>query len=43
MSFFRPAFQPIADPNAIVHSGRARFTVLKDRLIRLEYDADQEV
>ena len=40
MPFYRPAFRPIADPNAIVKSGKARFTVLKDRLIRLEFDAD---
>jgi alpha-glucosidase (family GH31 glycosyl hydrolase) len=41
MSFYKPAFQPVADPRAVVQSGKVRFTVLKDRLIRLEYDADQ--
>ena len=40
MPFYRPAFRPLADPNAVVKSGKARFTVLKDRLIRLEFDAD---
>jgi alpha-glucosidase (family GH31 glycosyl hydrolase) len=32
-----PAFQPIANPAAIVTAKNARFTVLTDRLIRLEY------
>ncbi len=40
MSFFRPDFQPLAQPAAIVQTGKVRFTVLKDRLIRLEYDAE---
>ncbi|MEA4812106.1 MAG: glycoside hydrolase family 31 protein [Anaerolineaceae bacterium] len=36
-----PNFQPTADPLAIVQSGKARFTVLTDRLIRLEYDPSE--
>jgi alpha-glucosidase (family GH31 glycosyl hydrolase) len=32
-----PEFHPIADPGAIVQLGSVRFTVLTDRLIRLEY------
>jgi len=42
MSFFCPDFRPLAHPSAIIRSGNARFSVLKDRLIRLEYDAAQE-
>ena len=34
-----PPFQPIANPAAIVTAGNARFTVLTDRLIRLEWSA----
>src|SRR5689334_5979306 len=30
-------FAPIASQEAVIHSGNARFTVLTDRLIRLEY------
>ena len=30
-------YNPIADPKAVVVSGKARFTVLTDALIRLEY------
>ncbi len=41
MSFHRPAFQPLAQAAAIIQSGNVRFTVLKDRLIRLEYDIDK--
>jgi alpha-glucosidase (family GH31 glycosyl hydrolase) len=32
-----PAFRPIANPDAVVISGNVRFTVLADRLIRIEY------
>jgi alpha-glucosidase (family GH31 glycosyl hydrolase) len=31
-------FDPIADPQAIVRAPQARFTVLTERLLRLEYD-----
>lgn len=34
---FRLALKPAAQPDAIVHAGHARFTVLTDRLIRLEF------
>ncbi|MCX7753945.1 MAG: DUF5110 domain-containing protein [Anaerolineales bacterium] len=34
-------FQPLADPAAIVRAPGARFTVLTDRLIRLEYDPEE--
>ena len=37
-SHFQPDFQPMANPDAIVVVGSARFTVLTSRLIRLEYD-----
>jgi hypothetical protein len=30
-------YNPVADPKAVVVSGRARFTVLTDRIIRFEY------
>ena len=30
-------YDPVADSKAIVVSGRARFTVLTDRLIRMEW------
>ena len=42
MPIYRPAFRPIANPDAVIKSGKARFTVLKDHLIRLEYDADSK-
>jgi hypothetical protein len=35
---FKLTFKPNAAPDAIVRAGNARFTVLTDRLIRLEYD-----
>lgn len=41
MSFFRPPFQARAHDEAMIQSGNARFTVLTDRLIRLEYDLDR--
>ena len=34
---FKIAFEPVADAAAVVTCGNARFTVLTDRLIRLEY------
>ena len=37
-----PRFAPQAQASAIVRSGKARFTVLKSRLIRMEWDPDQE-
>jgi alpha-glucosidase (family GH31 glycosyl hydrolase) len=39
---FRIQTEPIADPSAIVQSQHARFTVLTDRLIRLEYSPTGE-
>ncbi len=35
-----PTFHPIANPKAIVSAPNVRFTVLTDRLIRLEHSAD---
>ena len=35
--YFTPAFQPIADPAAMITAPHVRFTVLTSRLIRLEY------
>jgi len=35
-----PTFHPIANPDAIVTAENVRFTVLTDRLIRLEYSKD---
>jgi hypothetical protein len=37
-----PKFHPIANPNAVVSVENARFTVLTDRLIRLEYSKDDQ-
>ena len=34
-----PAFTPLADPAAIVRGPHVRFTILTDRLIRLEYSS----
>ncbi len=39
-AYARVSFAPIADPQAVVVSGPARFTVLTSRLIRLEYAPD---
>jgi hypothetical protein len=39
-SHFQLDFQPIANPEAVVVIGSARFTVFTTRLIRLEYDAN---
>lgn len=36
-SYFKLDLEPVAHQDAIVHCGNARFTVLMDRLIRLEY------
>ena len=33
---------PIADPAAVVTSGRARFTVLTDRMIRIQYSVGEK-
>lgn len=35
---FKLKLKPVAAPDAIIRTGKARFTVLTDRLIRLEYD-----
>jgi alpha-glucosidase (family GH31 glycosyl hydrolase) len=35
-----PAFDPVADPNAVIEMGTVRFSVLTDRLIRMEYSRD---
>jgi alpha-glucosidase (family GH31 glycosyl hydrolase) len=35
-----PTFHPVANPNAVVSIENARFTILTDRLIRLEYSND---
>ncbi len=35
---FQLPLEPVADPAAVVHAPRARFTVLTSRLLRLEYD-----
>jgi len=39
---FNVARQPEADPAAVVHAGNARFTVLTNRLIRMEYSPTQQ-
>jgi hypothetical protein len=33
-------YNPVANPNSVAQSGKARFTVLTDRVIRLEYSND---
>ena len=35
-----PAFRPIANPDAVIETNDVRFTVLTDRLIRLEYSKE---
>ena len=35
-----PSFHPEADPQAVVTAKNVRFTVLTDRLLRLEYSRD---
>lgn len=37
---FQLAFQPVAHADAVIRCGQARFTVLTDRLLRLEYHPD---
>jgi alpha-glucosidase (family GH31 glycosyl hydrolase) len=36
-----PVFHPVANPDAVVSAKKVRFTVLTDRLIRLEYSPDE--
>ena len=36
-----PGWHPIANPQSVVQADQARFTVLTERLIRLEYDPDK--
>ena len=38
LDYLKIDFQPKANPEAIVQSGRVRFTILTSRLIRMEYD-----
>ncbi len=38
--FFARDYDPVADPNAVVVSGNARFTVLTPRVVRMEWAAD---
>ncbi len=38
MQFELLPYNPVASPAAVVVSGQARFTVLTDRLVRMEYD-----
>lgn len=33
----RPSFEPVANPNAVVYSTHARFSILTSRLIRIEF------
>ncbi len=40
-SHFKVQTAPVAREAAVVHFGKARFTVLFDRLLRLEYDRDK--
>ncbi len=44
MTYKHPSipFQPVADPAAIARAPQVRFTVLTDRLIRLEYSPDEQ-
>ena len=37
----KPDFAPLAAPDAIIRAGNVRFSVLTDRLIRLEYSHDE--
>lgn len=39
-AYTRVAFDPVADPRAVIEAGAARFTVFTSRLIRLEYAPD---
>lgn len=36
----KPIFDPLANPKAVFYAGKMRFTVLKSRLIRMEYAPD---
>jgi alpha-glucosidase (family GH31 glycosyl hydrolase) len=40
-SHFKLNTKPIADPNAVIQIGQARFTILTSRLIRMEYCPDE--
>lgn len=40
MSQITPKLTPVASPQAIVVSGQARFTILTNRLIRMELDPE---
>ena len=35
-----PDFHPLANPDAVITAGNVRFTVLTDRLLRLEYSRE---
>ena len=35
-----PSFKPVANPNAVVSAPNVRFTVLTDRIIRIEFSTD---
>ncbi len=37
----KPEFDPFANPQAIVLAGPMRFTMLKSRLIRIEFSPEQ--
>lgn len=37
---YAQSYNPVAAPNAIVEAGKARFTILTERLIRMEYSND---
>lgn len=41
-SHFRRDWRPVADPDAVITAGNARFTVLTSRLIRLEWSPDRQ-
>lgn len=38
---FKLHLKPLADPKAVIRLGAARFTILTERLIRLEYQAEE--
>lgn len=42
MDHFKLKFDPVADPQAVIMAGNARFTVLTERVIRMEYSATGE-
>ena len=37
-----PGYNSVADPQAVVVSGKARFSILTDKLIRMEFDNDEK-